>query len=218
MKDIAVFGAGGFGREVACLIRIINESKEEPIWNFIGFFDDNADLKGKEISHFGKCLGGKDELNQWDKDLDIVLAIGSTTVVQNVYSLLNNEHLNYPNLIHPNFNIVDKDGFKIGNGNIIQGECTVSCDVTIGDFNVFNGSVVIGHDVIIGNNNIFMPAIRVSGGVTVGNGNFFGVGSIILQKLKIGNNIRLGAGSVMMTKPKDGNLYMGNPAKKVSYE
>lgn len=40
LKDIAVYGAGGFGREIACLIRLINESLEEPKWNFIGFFDD----------------------------------------------------------------------------------------------------------------------------------------------------------------------------------
>ena len=43
MKDIAFFGAGGFGREVACLIKRINE--KEPTWNFIGFFDDNEALK-----------------------------------------------------------------------------------------------------------------------------------------------------------------------------
>lgn len=40
MKDIAIYGAGGFGREVACLIERINKARETPIWNFIGFFDD----------------------------------------------------------------------------------------------------------------------------------------------------------------------------------
>ena len=55
MKDIALFGAGGFGREVACLIRLINESLNEPRWNLIGFFDDNADLKGT-INEYGEIL------------------------------------------------------------------------------------------------------------------------------------------------------------------
>ena len=35
VKDIAIFGAGGFGREVACLLRKINAV--EPTWNFVGF-------------------------------------------------------------------------------------------------------------------------------------------------------------------------------------
>ena len=55
MNDIAIFGAGGLGKEVACLVNKINE--QEPTWNMIGFFDDNPDLKGKIISHFGPCLG-----------------------------------------------------------------------------------------------------------------------------------------------------------------
>ena len=54
MKDIAIFGAGGLGKEVACLVNKINE--QEPTWNMIGFFDDNPDLKGKIISHFGPFL------------------------------------------------------------------------------------------------------------------------------------------------------------------
>lgn len=56
MKDIAIFGAGEFGKEIACLLDRIN--KENPTWNFIGFFDDNTELKDKMISHYGKCFGG----------------------------------------------------------------------------------------------------------------------------------------------------------------
>ena len=63
MKDIAIYGAGGFGKEVACLINRINDKK--PTWNLIGFFDDNPVLKGEMISHFGPCLGGMDELNAY---------------------------------------------------------------------------------------------------------------------------------------------------------
>ena len=215
MKDIAIFGAGGFGREVACLINRINE--EKPIWNMIGFFDDNAELKGKMISHFGPCLGGIDDLNKYDKEIDIVVAIGSPKAMKIVVGKITNPLVNFPNIIHPTAKCADEKSFKIGKGNIIQGDCFFSCDVSIGDFNVMNGSVVFGHDDIVGSYNTFMPAIRISGEVKIGEGNFFGVGSIVLQQLKIGNNIRLGAGSVLMTKPKDGYLYMGNPAKKFEF-
>lgn len=213
MKDIAIFGAGGFGREVACLINRINEV--EPTWNLIGFFDDNASLSGKKISHYGTYLGGMDELNAWSNSLAIVVAVGSPKAVKAIVSRIDNDKISFPNIIHPNFVVNDPETFKIGMGNIIQSGCSVSCDVTIGDFNTFNGSIVFGHDDIIGNFNSFMPDIRVSGEVTVGECNFFGVGSIILQQIKIGNCVRLAAGSVLMTKPKDGMLYMGVPAKKI---
>lgn len=214
MKDIAIYGAGGFGKEIACLIRIINEAKDAPEWNLIGFFDDNESIKGKMVSHYALCLGGMVDLNNWDKPISIVIAVGSPKAIATISEKINNIHVDFPNLIHPSFSVNDIKTFQIGKGNIIQGGCAVTCDVTIGNFNVFNGSVVLGHDVTIGNYNCFMPAIRVSGEVNIGNCNFFGVGAIILQQIKIGNNIRLGAGSVLMTKPKDGKLYIGNPAKK----
>ena len=212
MKDIAIYGAGGFGREVACLIKRINE--KAPTWNLIGFFDDDPKLKGQMISHFGSCLGGIDVLNASPNEVAVAMALGNSHVARQLVGKVVNKKVSFPNLIDNSFHQVDPETFKIGQGNIIQGPGCATCDVTIGDFNVFNGSVVIGHDVNIGSFNTFMPAVRVSGEVIIGDLNFFGVGSIILQQLKIGNNIRLGAGSVLMTKPKEGYLYLGVPAKK----
>lgn len=217
MKDIAIFGAGGFGKEVACLIRTINESETEPRWNLIGFFDDDEKWKGKMVSHFGICLGGVDTVNQYDKELDVVIAVGSPNFVKAIASRITNPRISFPNVIHPLTKYSDPETFVIGKGNIMQANCTMSCDVTLGDFNVLNGSVVFGHDVNVGSFNTFMPAVRVSGEVKVGDGNFFGVGSIILQQLKIGDSVRLAAGSVLMTKPKTGNLYMGVPAKRMDF-
>ncbi len=212
MKDIAIFGAGGFGKEVACLINRINEVNY--LWNLIGFFDDNAELKGKMISHYAPCIGGVKDLNEYGRELNLVIAIGNPTTMKKVVESIDNENVHFPNLIHPNVRYSDIETFSIGQGNIVQGGCTFSCDVVIGDFNVLNGSVVLGHDVKLGNFNTLMPAVRISGEVAVGDHNFFGVGSIVLQQKKIGNNVTLAAGSVLMTKTKDGNLYMGVPARK----
>lgn len=215
MKDIAIFGAGGFGKEVACLINRINE--KEPTWNLVGFFDDNPEKKGTMVSHYAPCLGGIDELNAYDKELAITIPIGDSLIVKNVYSRIVNKKIYYPNLIMTDFKMGDSETFKLGQGNIIQGNCSVSCDVEFGDFNVLNGAIAFGHDAKVGSFNTFMPGTTISGGVTIGDENFFGVGSIVLQMLKIGNQVRLGAGSVMMTKPKDGNLYIGNPATKFRF-
>ena len=210
MKDIAIYGAGGFGREVACLIKRINDKKLT--WNLVGFFDDNPLLKGQMISRYAQCLGGIDELNSYEEELAVVIPIGSPHAVKSVISRITNNKLYFPNLIMTDFLMADADAFRIGKGNIIQGDCSVSCDVEIGDFNVLNGSVTFGHDAKAGSYNTFMPGTRISGEVHIGDENFFGVGSIVLQQIKIGNNVRLGAGSVLMTKPKDGNVYIGNPA------
>ena len=212
MKDLAIFGAGGLGKEVACLIKRINE--QAPTWRLIGFFDDNPDLKGTMVSHFGPCLGDADELNRYPQALAVVIAIGNPQVVKKVVEKIQNPLISYPNLIHPSFSVTDPETFQIGQGNIIQSNCTVTVDVKMGDFNILNGSVCLGHDTQVGSYNMMMPGVRISGGVTIGDENFFGVYAVVLQQLTIGNRIRLGAGSILMMKPKDGHLYLGNPAVK----
>ena len=44
MKDIAIYGAGGMGRETACLIERINKASPKTIWNLIGFYDDGLPI------------------------------------------------------------------------------------------------------------------------------------------------------------------------------
>ena len=210
MKDIAIFGAGGFGKEVACLINQINEV--DPQWNLVGFFDDGVE-KGRMISHFGRVLGGMEEVNVYSQDLALTIAIGNPESLKRVRERIRNERIYFPNIIAPTFGISDPETFSIGNGNIIGHGCAVSCDVSIGDFNILNADIVMGHDVNVGNYNIFMPDIRVSGEVTIGDENLIGVGGIILQQIKIGSRVHIGAGAVLMTKPKDGGTYLGNPAK-----
>jgi sugar O-acyltransferase (sialic acid O-acetyltransferase NeuD family) len=218
MKDIAIFGAGGFGREIACMIELINGACENDnnVYRFVGFFDDGVE-KGKQISHFGKVLGGMNELNNWPTLLHVVIAIGNPSSLRFVQERIDNKNISFPNLIHPSSIILDKQSFSIGKGNIIQGNCYMSCDTAIGDFNVLNGSIALGHDAKIGNYNIIMPNTRISGEVTIGNGNLLGVSSIVLQQIKIGDGVRLGAGAVLLTKPRDGGVYLGNPAKLFKY-
>ena len=43
MEKIVIYGAGGFGRELAYLIELINEKK--PTYDLIGFIDDGSQFK-----------------------------------------------------------------------------------------------------------------------------------------------------------------------------
>lgn len=214
MNDIAIYGAGGFGKEVACIINKINEKK--PTWKMVGFFDDGVPT-GTQISHFGKVLGNINLLNQWDHELSLVFAIGSPRIISLLVKKIINPLIEYPNILHPEVVYSDAVSFKMGKGNLITRGCSFSCDVTIGDFNQFNSISALAHDVVVGSYNVFMPLVRVSGEVKIGDYNFFGIGAIILQQIKIGNDTRIGAGSLLMTKTKDGFLYMGNPAKRMNF-
>lgn len=212
MKKIAVYGAGGLGRETACLIDRVNSV--EPQWEIIGYFDDGVQ-SGTQVDHHGCVLGGMETLNKYPEALAVVMAIGSPQTVKNLVEKIINPNIHFPNIICPTFDIVDPLTFSMGKGNVIKNMCRVSCNVKLGDFNMLNGFVIFGHDAQVGSYNSFMPNVRISGEVKIGDTNFFGIASIVLQGVRIGNNVRLGAASVLMKKPKEGCLYMGNPAKRI---
>ena len=209
MKAIAIFGAGGFGRELACIINLINQ--EEPTWNLIGFFDDGIE-EGTEVQ-YGKILGGVDKLNLWDKPIAIAIALGNPKVLRTVVGKIHNPLIEFPNIIAPNVFFLDKDTIKIGKGNIIFPNSLISCNVKMGDFNMLNVYTQMGHESELGNYNVIMPNTSISGGVIVGNANLFGVKSTVLQYKKVGNEVVLSPGSVLSRSAKDGKMYLGNPAK-----
>ena len=213
MKDIVICGAGGFAREIACVINAINNKEQK--WNFLGFIEADPALKGTS-NEYGSIIGNDDELNNWDKPIDVVIGVGSPLLLKKIVEKLTNPNISFPNVISPNTCFLDIENVKFGKGNVIMPNTLISCNVTFGNFNYLNVFGQIGHDACLGNYNIAMPSVNLSGGVIIGDCNMFGVKSTILQYKKVGNNVSLTPSSVLMRNGKDNMTYMGNPAKKIT--
>jgi sugar O-acyltransferase (sialic acid O-acetyltransferase NeuD family) len=211
MNNIAIYGAGGFGKEVACLINLIN--KNEEIWNLIGYFDDNI-KKANKFNHLD-IIGGVDQLNKFPEQLSIIFSIGNPTIVQKIYKNIYNTNILFPNIISPDCIFLDSNNIKLGKGNLIMPQSLISCNVSIGDFNLLNCGISLGHDSKIGSFNSFMSYSKISGEVCIGDSNYFGACSLVLQQKMIGNNTIIGASSVVMRNTEDENTYLGNPAVKI---
>jgi sugar O-acyltransferase (sialic acid O-acetyltransferase NeuD family) len=211
MKDIAIYGFGGFGREVACLLNKINAIK--PTWNLIGFFDDGV-MVGS-VNRYGRVLGNLNDLNNYPYPLNVIISIANPKVLKYIAESITNPNIDFPNIIATNVNVFDEEAISMGKGNIIFWGCRLSCDVEIGDFNLINGAVSLGHDAKLGNWNVLGPSTRLSGACRVGNENLFGVESVVLQGINIGNKTKIGIGSIVIRNTKDDTFYFGNPAKIV---
>ncbi len=215
MNKIAIYAAGGFGKEVACMLEKINLIEGRK-WELIGFFDDGKEI-GESVSHFGKVLGGIEELNNWADQLNVALCFGNPQTVKTIKDKITNQNILFPNLIDPSFAIADPLTFKIGEGNIIKGRCSATTEVTIGSFNLLNGDNSLGHNVTIGDYNTIMPGARISGEVSIGTLNLIGADSFIRQQVKVGRQVTLSPLSALLTNPKDSALYIGNPAKRLQF-
>jgi len=208
MKKIAIYGAGGFGREVKQLINHINTYK--PTFDIIGFFDDGIP-KGKIIDEL-EVLGGLFELNAFD-NLSVVLCFGNPQLKEKLISELN-PNFNFPNLIHPNVIIYDYC-HNFGKGIIICANCFISLNVYLGDFVSVNVNTTIGHDVKIGDYCSIMPGVNISGNIKIGANSFIGVGAKLINDISISHGVTIGAGAVVLKNVEMPSTVFGNPARVI---
>jgi sugar O-acyltransferase (sialic acid O-acetyltransferase NeuD family) len=207
LKPLAIFGAGGLGREVAALLKAL------PEWNMVGYFDDGVKCGVTIGSH--EVLGGKDDLLRWPDPLAVVLAIGDPRVKKQLFEYLKPaKQLSFPALIHPKALIMDS-GCVIGGGTIITAGCVITTNVQIGSHVLVNLNATIGHDSVIGNFSSIMPGVNLAGAVEVGETVLIGSGANVLSEVKIGNGSVIGAGAVVNHSVGDNVTAVGVPARAI---
>lgn len=213
MKDIAIFGVGGFGREVLALIKNINEVT--PTWNIVGFFDDGYE-KGIMVNGYPN-LGKAEDLNEWKTPISLTVSIGNPIIKKRVLDKINNPLVDYPTLIHPLAWIGDKEFVEIGKGCIICAGTLITTNIKIEDFVILNLRCTVGHDSVIKKYSAFMPSVNISGEVTIGEGVYVGTGAKIINQLEIGDYAIIGAGAVVAKSIPPRCTAVGVPAKPIKY-
>jgi sugar O-acyltransferase (sialic acid O-acetyltransferase NeuD family) len=210
-NKLAIYGAGGFGREVAAMIAQLNDFRRT--WEVVGFFDDGKE-KNSTVDGL-KILGGINELNLVTFQLSVVVAVADPNTRSALIQTATNGKIDFPVLAHPNANLGDRTRNKFGRGAIVTAGVILTTGIEIGEFCIINLASTIGHDVRLGNFCTVMPACSISGNVSIGSRCLLGTGSRIIQGITIGENCLVGAGSIV-TKSFDSNLkLLGVPARKL---
>ncbi|MGW8121947.1 acetyltransferase [Roseivirga echinicomitans] len=214
LKKIAIFGKGGFGREVHMLIEQINQF--ELTWEFIGFFDDSKPEGGAINGQ--PYLGGLSELNDFKEELCLVIAVGNPATKSAILDRILNKKITYPILIHPTVLVGNRQFVAIGEGTIICAGSIITVNIEIGKHVILNLACTVGHDTIIEDFCAFMPHVSISGEVLVRKDVYVGTGASIINQVEIGENTTVGAGSVVTKSlPKD-CVAVGIPAKPIKFK
>jgi sugar O-acyltransferase (sialic acid O-acetyltransferase NeuD family) len=191
MIKLAVYGAGGFGKEVRGMMEM-----NQAVYSFAGFLDD-----------FQKTIP---QLKEADFD-DVLLAIADPIIRKGLIENWNRKKVDFANLISADIKL--HPSVQVQRGSIICAGVKMTVDIHIGSFVIINLNSTIGHDVQIGDYCSIMPSVNISGNVKIGEGVFIGAGATILQNLSIGAGAIIGAGAVVTHSILPGEKLRGVPAR-----
>lgn len=209
VKDILIFGAGGFGREVLWTLEDINQDKKE--WNIVGFAADTKEMWGKEL-HGYEVFNPDKFINNEKGNFYIVNAVGSCYGKYSLSKRFDLPQFKYPNIVHPSVKMSSKVVFD-GQGIIVQAGSILTVDISIKSHVTINIDVTIGHDCVIDEYVTIAPGAHLSGYVHVGYGTDIGTGAVIIPKIEIGSECVIGANASVIRNIPNNSVAVGVPAK-----
>ncbi|MGB8451412.1 MAG: acetyltransferase [Anaerocolumna sp.] len=209
MKDIVIIGAGGFGKEVAQLIKEINQNKKT--WNLLGFIDETAVKQGLLINDTA-VLGGFDWFEKSPrKKIWTVCALGNPRDKFNLIKKASAYHVNYATIIHPDAKINKYS--ELGFGCIICCNSFISVNTKIGNHVCINPGCGIGHDTAIEDYASLYWNVTLSGNVCIHEGCEIGSKAIVIQKKTVGKWSIIGAGAVIIRDLPENCTAVGVPGR-----
>jgi sugar O-acyltransferase (sialic acid O-acetyltransferase NeuD family) len=207
---VAVYGSGGFAREVAWLAEVCGHQ-------VVCFIDDDSSRIGKRLNDID--VVSLDVAASRFPDAGVVAAIGSPVGRVTVVGRAIARRLRPATLIHPR--VERSRWITLGTGAVICAGNILTTNIAIGDYVQVNLDCTIGHDVMLDDFSTLAPGVHVSGCVHVGKRAYIGTGATIIngtpdQPLVVGDDAVVGAGACVTRSVEPGVTVVGVPARPLS--
>lgn len=210
MKKLAIFGTGGFAKELLDLA--IDQG-----------YSDICFLE-KQV-HDQQMLLGFHVLPESELfamgNMDFAIGIADPAIRKKISQLY--PELNYPNLVHSQASL----GYGIDQvlqcckGVVIAAGARITNSCHFGDFVIVSFNSTIGHDCKLNNFVSVMPGANVSGCIELKEAVYIGTNATILPG-QSPNNLRylaeystIGAGSLVLKDTQAYTTYIGSPAREL---
>ena len=205
MVKVAIYGAGGFAREVAPLARAYSED--------VVFVSDDPAQIGTSLN--GLRVIGFDALRR-DPDRLISITVADGPTRRLIAERCRAEGLRFGTIKARTF--VEYDNVEIAEGSIFCDFSMCTSNIRIGRFFHANLYSNIAHDTIIGDFVTLAPRVCINGNIVIEDDVYIGTGATFKQGLPtrplvIGRGAVIGMGAVVTKNVEPGAIVVGNPAR-----
>ena len=178
MKQIAIYGAGGFARGVAWLVQSCNVESES--YRVVCFIDDNVENQGKIVNGIPvmDLLTAREQFPQ----ARVVGGVGNPQIRQLLMEKAAQAGFEFETIIHPR--VERSPWIEIGVGAVICAGNILTTNIVLGRHVQINLDCTIGHDVVMGDYTTLALASMSLGGFTLGSGSTWAPGRCLSMGLR----------------------------------
>lgn len=215
VERIAIYGSGGFAREVAWLVQSCASQGLD--YQVVGFIDDDPALHGK--THNGLPTMSLEQAWRRFPDARVVGAVGSPIIREQLMAKADAMGFEFATIVHPR--VERSDWIELGTGTVVCAGNILTTNITIGKHVHVNLDCTIGHDAILSDFTTLAPGVHISGWVHVGRRVHIGTGAVVINgtekaPIVLGDDAVIGAGACVTKSVAPGLTVVGVPAKPLS--
>lgn len=190
MRDLIIIGAGGLGCEVAWTVERINAAAGAPVWNILGFADDDPDRTSSSFAGY-PMLGDPAAALAERPDAALFVAIGNNQTRAKVVARFADRE--FPILVDPTAQVAPS--VTLRKGAYVAAQAVVSVGSDLGAFVIVNARAGVGHDCLVGDYSSVCPGVSLSGHTTLGAFVLMGTNSCTVPGISIGEGATVSAGT-----------------------
>jgi sugar O-acyltransferase (sialic acid O-acetyltransferase NeuD family) len=205
-KPFCIIGAGGFGREILCLLHDLFSHHGKDIRGQVVFALHKEYIKEHEIMGVPVY-----PLETFDfSGYQVLISTGDPKTRAKIAAELPTG-VHFGTIIHPQ--AIVSSWVNIGQGSIICAGCILTCNITLGEHTHLNLQTTIGHDTQIADFFTSAPGAKISGNCKIGNYVYVGTNASIKEKIIITDDVTIGMGAALTRNAEHPGTYVGTPAK-----